>query len=85
MTAHGRTEYEQYAEEARRKWGDTQAYREFSEKTKGRTPEIFLGLGQMYEADSRMKENIDKAGGKGTAEFAERVIRCYAEAYQEKR
>ena len=32
------------------------------------TNEILAGLGQMYVADERFKENIDKSG-KGTAEF----------------
>ncbi len=128
-----RSEYEQYVREAQRKWGDTQAYREFEEKAGGRTPkeehetaeglmavfaelgkirklapdsaeaqmlaerlrqyislhyydctpEIFCGLGQMYAADGRMKENIDRAGGEGTAEFAAQVIRHYAEGPRE--
>ena len=41
------------------------------------TPEILAGLGQMYAADSRMKENIDRAGGEGTAVFAAEAIRLY--------
>ena len=39
------------------------------------TDEIFAGLGEMYVADERFKENIDKAGGIGTAEFARAAIR----------
>ena len=38
------------------------------------TDEILKGLGQMYVADERFKNNIDKAGGPGTAEFTAKVI-----------
>lgn len=41
------------------------------------TNEILGGLGQMYLADERMRENIDRAGGEGTAEFASRAIAAY--------
>ena len=41
------------------------------------TNEILAGLGKMYAAGGSMTENIDKAGGKGTAEFAARAIECY--------
>ena len=41
------------------------------------TPEILAGLGEMYTADDRFRENIDKAGGEGTAEFVARAIRAY--------
>ena len=41
------------------------------------TPEILAGLGQMYTADDRFRENIDKAGGEGTAEFAAQAIEIY--------
>lgn len=41
------------------------------------TPEILAGLGQMYTADDRFRENIDKAGGEGTAQFAARAIAIY--------
>lgn len=41
------------------------------------TKEIFRGLGQMYTGDERMKKNIDKAGGEGTAEFARQAIAFY--------
>ena len=41
------------------------------------TDEIFAGLGEMYVADERFRENIDKAGGAGTAEFARNAIRAY--------
>lgn len=41
------------------------------------TDEILSGLGKMYIADSRFSENIDKAGGAGTAEFAAKAIEIY--------
>lgn len=39
--------------------------------------EIFLGLGQMYVNDERFKNNIDKEGGEGTAEFVKQAIEIY--------
>ncbi|MCI7107533.1 MAG: MerR family transcriptional regulator [Agathobacter sp.] len=41
------------------------------------TDEILAGLGQMYVAGGEMTDNIDSAGGKGTAEFAARAIAFY--------
>ena len=41
------------------------------------TPDILKGLGQMYAAGGEMTENIDKAGGKGTARFASEAIGIY--------
>lgn len=41
------------------------------------TKEILGGLGQMYVGDGRFKENIDKAGGAGTAEFVSKSINLY--------
>ena len=41
------------------------------------TSEILAGLGEMYAADDRFRQNIDKAGGEGTAEFAAKAIRAY--------
>lgn len=109
-----------YAAEAKAKWGNTDAYREYEQR--GRqdagnglmtvfaklgavrdldpasekaqelvsqlqqfitdnyytcTKQILQGLGQMYAADARFKENIDRAGGAGTAEFAARAIEIY--------
>lgn len=109
-----------YAAEAKAKWGNTEAYREYEQR--GRqdasnglmavfaklgtvrdldpasekaqelvrqlqqfitdnyytcTKQILQGLGQMYAADARFKENIDRAGGAGTAEFAARAIEIY--------
>ncbi len=116
-----------YAAQAKQQWGHTDAYRDFAEKSKGRsketeealaegmmaifsdfgrckdadpgspeaqalvrrvqayisenyypcTPEILNALGAMYGADSAFVENIDKAGGAGTAKFAERAISVY--------
>ena len=40
------------------------------------TDEIFAGLGKMYVADERFKQNIDKYG-EGTAEFASEAIEIY--------
>ena len=40
------------------------------------TDEILVGLGKMYVADERFKQNIDKYG-EGTAEFAAEGIRIY--------
>ena len=41
------------------------------------TDEILFGLGQMYAFDERFTENIDKAGGKGTAEFVSKAIAAH--------
>lgn len=41
------------------------------------TKQILRGLGQMYVADARFKENIDRAGGPGTAEFVQQAIEVY--------
>ena len=41
------------------------------------TNEILAGLGKMYIADERFKENIDKSG-EGTAEFVSDAIAAYA-------
>ena len=38
---------------------------------------ILLSLGQMYAGGGSMTENINRAGGKGTAEFAYRAIEIY--------
>lgn len=40
------------------------------------TDEILKGLGEMYVSDERFKNNIDKAGGIGTAEFTAKAINC---------
>ncbi len=41
------------------------------------TKQILRGLGMMYIAGDEMTENIDKAGGEGTAEFAHKAIEIY--------
>ena len=41
------------------------------------TPQILKGLGQMYIAGGEMTENIDNAGGEGTAVFAKDAIEIY--------
>ena len=41
------------------------------------TPQILRGLGQMYVAGGEMTDNIDNAGGEGTADFAHRAIEIY--------
>ena len=123
------TELDRCSAEAKAKWGKTDAYREFEQKTDGQspqqlksagdglmdifaelgtlrrlspesaeaqalirklqgyitehfytcTPQILRSLGQMYIAGDSMTENIDKAGGPGTAEFAHRAIELYCQ------
>ena len=41
------------------------------------TPQIFVGLAQMYAAGGEMTENIDRAGGEGTGDFARRAIEIF--------
>ena len=41
------------------------------------TNQILMGLGQMYAAGDEMNENIDRAGGSGTGDFARRAIEIY--------
>lgn len=127
FTPFDKTEIDNYAAQAKAKWGKTDAYQEFENKTKGQTreqlasigedlmdifteigqirhlspaapeaqtliaklqafitdhyytctPQILRGLGQMYVAGDSMTENIDKAGGAGTAEFANKAIEIY--------
>lgn len=122
FSAFDKTELEQYAEEAKQKWGHTDTYKEYeqkysdsSDKTEqlmqlfteiGKikhlppgckeaqklikelqnfitenyyfcTDEILKGLGQMYISDERFKNNIDKAGGSGTAEFTAKAIKLF--------
>lgn len=40
------------------------------------TPPILQGLADMYETDD-FRQNIDRAGGDGTAAFVAQAIRCY--------
>lgn len=41
------------------------------------TDEMLMSLGQMYSASDEFKENIDKAGGTGTADFVTKAISAY--------
>ena len=41
------------------------------------TNQILFCLGQMYAAGDEMNENIDRAGGSGTGDFARRAIEIY--------
>ena len=127
FTPFDRSELDEYAAQAKARWGKTDAYKEFEQKTAGQTPaqmqsagdalmgifaqfgairhtspasaeaqalvaklqgfitehyytctkSILLGLGQMYIAGDSMTENIDRAGGEGTAEFAHQAIDIY--------
>ena len=128
MNVFDNSEFENYKQEVKEKWGETDAYKEHKEKTKdygkekwnnlsekmndimaefsvcmknGEGPdsdnaqslvkmlqnhitenyyhcsnEILMGLGQMYIADERFKNNIDK-NGEGTAEFIREAIEIY--------
>ena len=49
----------------------------FTEHFYNCTPQILLGLSEMYAGGGSMTENIDAAGGKGTGEFAREAIRIY--------
>ncbi len=129
FSAFDTTEMDKYAAQAKEKWGQTDAYREFAQKTAGQTKQqlqaagegimdifrqfgtirhlppasgeaqaltaklqafitehyytctkqIFRDLGQMYIAGDTMTENIDRAGGKGTAEFVHQAIEIYCQ------
>ena len=54
---------------------ELQAY--FTEHFYNCTPQILLGLSEMYAGGGSMTENIDAAGGKGTGEFARKAIMIY--------
>ena len=41
------------------------------------TDKILLGLGAMYSGGEDITANIDKAGGPGTAVFADKAIQAY--------
>jgi len=125
--AFDKSQMDAYAAQAREKWGKTQAYKEFEEKTRDQSPEqqlsagdrlmdifrefgeirdrdpagaeaqalvkklqdfitanyynctrqILAGLGQMYVAGDSMTDNINAAGGEGTADFASRAIEVF--------
>lgn len=44
------------------------------------TKEILMGLGAMYAGGGSMTDNIDAAGGKGTAEFSAKAIEVYCKS-----
>lgn len=122
-----RAEIEKYASEVKERWGATDAYSEYAQKSRSRTADqhnalgtqlmdifaeigkltnlapdsaevqaavknlqdfisenyysctkdILKGLGSMYIADKRFKENIDRAGGEGAAAFVAKAIEIY--------
>ena len=122
-----KTKLEEYAAEAKAKWGNTQEYAENEEKFRDKSAdeqvdagkglmkifaefgeirntdpasaeaqalakklqtyisdnfykcskEVLNGLGKMYAAGGEFTENIDKAGGEGTAFFASKVIEIF--------
>lgn len=123
FSAFDKTEMDKYAAEAKQKWEQTAAYKEFeqkhlnsadktnefmqifaeigkikhlppnSKKAKNLikklqnfitenyytcTDEILKNLGKMYISDERFKNNIDEAGGVGTAEFTAKAIEATA-------
>ena len=41
------------------------------------TDKILAGLGKMYAGGGEISENIDKVGGRGTADFAAAAIEVY--------
>lgn len=47
------------------------------------TDDILRGLGQMYAAGGEFTENIDAAGGEGTAAFAQRSIEAFLSEKQQ--
>ncbi|MDD6146992.1 MAG: MerR family transcriptional regulator [Oscillospiraceae bacterium] len=124
--AFDKSEIEKYKAEAKERWGNTPAYKEYEAKAASDsydesqaarglmdiiaragalrdlspddaevqsriadlqqfitdnyylcTKEILRGLGEMYVSDERFRENIDRAGGAGTAEFIRRAIQVY--------
>lgn len=44
------------------------------------TPQILRSLAESYAGGGSMTENIDRAGGSGTGEFARQVIDLYVES-----
>ena len=127
FSAYDQRKIDEYSARAKEKWGGTDAYKEYEQKTAGQskadarsaaeglmdifrelgrirtaspasdeaqalikklqdyitahyytcTSQILRGLGQMYAAGGEMTENIDKAGGEGTAVFAKDAIAIY--------
>jgi len=72
MSAFDKTEYEKYKEEARERWGNTEAYNEYEQKTKG-------------NVDSKMIEGMDeimrafaecmKTGEEPASEATQKLVR----------
>ena len=131
MTAFDNSEFEKTKAEAKARWGDTAAYKQYEEKTESYTGqdwndlaagmdqimeafaacmkngaaaesteaqalvqrlqsyitehcytctnEILAGLGEMYVADERFRQNIDKHGA-GTAAFIREAIEAFCKA-----
>ena len=127
FSAYDQRKIDEYSACAKEKWGTTDAYKEYEQKTAGQskadarsaaeglmdifrelgrirtaspasaeaqalikklqdyitahyytcTNQILRGLGQMYAAGGEMTENIDNAGGEGTAVFAKDAIAIY--------
>ena len=127
FSAYDQRKIDEYSACAKEKWGTTDAYKEYEQKTAGQskadarsaaeglmdifrelgrirtaspasaeaqalikklqdyitahyytcTNQILRGLGQMYAAGGEMTENIDKAGGEGTAVFAKDAIEIF--------
>ena len=125
FNAYDNKKLEAYAQEAKKRWGHTEAWRESQSRGKNAeqersdadglmdifrrlgqlregspaapeaqaliaelqryisdhyyncTKQILMGLGQMYAAGDEMNENIDRAGGAGTGDFARRAIKIY--------
>ena len=127
FSAYDQRKIDEYSACAKEKWGTTDAYKEYEQKTAGQskadarsaaeglmdifrelgrirtaspasaeaqalikklqdyitahyytcTNQILRGLGQMYAAGGEMTENIDNAGGEGTAVFAKDAIDFY--------
>ena len=121
---------DEYAREAKASWGQTKEWKEYEQKSRGRTREdnaalaqglmdifrefgtvrngdpaspeaqalvqklqsyitehyytcsneILQSLSRMYGGGGSMTENIDKVGGPGTGEFAERAIAAHCQA-----
>ncbi|MBQ6421634.1 MAG: MerR family transcriptional regulator [Clostridia bacterium] len=127
FTAFDKSKIDAYAKEAKARWGDTAAYKEYEKRTAGEGPEarqsaadglmaifaefgklkerpasdpevqkkvrelkdyitghfytctdeILAGLGNLYAAGGEFTENIDRAGGEGTAAFVNESIGRY--------
>lgn len=125
FSAFDDSKIQEYRRQAKERWGETEAYREYAQKEHSQaeekvladglmrifarfgalrgnepageeaqklvqeltdyitanyyhcTKQILAGLGAMYAAGGEMGENIDHAGGEGTAAFAAEAIAAY--------